>query len=518
MNMNMNIKLTPFLLFLIILGVLVVSMLVGNKFNFNKKEGFISFQNNDPSTYGQNIYIPQYSTNNKRTVISLYDNLYFDSKNGGIIEVDAPSCSRGNTKPTGAGDPKCNDTTGEYITTLFIIERVADKISTYKTGNSEYVFGNIKPNDTSESLNNKLLSLYNDFTYTTKSVNTNTYQLFYISWKEETYIHIMDIENKNVGSNVVSYLLNSNGIVGNPVKHSYSTVNVPLFNSKTKPNIGNKTATYYKDENYFEGQNTLYELSPFVKYDYKNGYILITEENTNKKYTIYPRDKKGVSENNPAKKNTIINQSGYNVWSIPDGNNGMVMVMMNKLNTIICIINSMELDNKYQIITVGRFTKHGLEPDKDDKKPIYNKPSVEIKSDLYEDEEDDEDEDEDEDEDIYKKKSNKSNTLTGDKASDFLKSDKDIYTKKSNKSNTLTGDKASDFLKPKSGITPGKVSNILSGDKASDFLKSESGSKSGKVSNTENTPIDNYSYFGALPSKGDTDYLPIITDFSAFRK
>ena len=32
-----------------------------------------------------------------------------------------------------------------------------------------------------------------------------------------------------------------------------------------------------------------------------------------------------------------------------------------------------------------------------------------------------------------------------------------------------------------------------------------------------NAPIDNYSYYGALPEKG-ADYMPVTTDFSAFRK
>ena len=30
--------------------------------------------------------------------------------------------------------------------------------------------------------------------------------------------------------------------------------------------------------------------------------------------------------------------------------------------------------------------------------------------------------------------------------------------------------------------------------------------------------IDNYSYYGALQSKGDTNFLPVNVNFNAFRK
>ena len=35
--------------------------------------------------------------------------------------------------------------------------------------------------------------------------------------------------------------------------------------------------------------------------------------------------------------------------------------------------------------------------------------------------------------------------------------------------------------------------------------------------NNETTPIDNYSQYGALQSKG-CNYMPVTADFSAFRK
>jgi hypothetical protein len=40
----------------------------------------------------------------------------------------------------------------------------------------------------------------------------------------------------------------------------------------------------------------------------------------------------------------------------------------------------------------------------------------------------------------------------------------------------------------------------------------------GRMQSGKNTPIDNYSYYGALQSKGNANFMPITADFSNFRK
>ena len=85
-----TIKITPFLLFLILLLVLVVAVLFGNWIKTNltwnsSKEGFVSFQNAaKPIEY---VSIPQYSRTN--TPIKVYDNVFFDKINANLIEVDS---------------------------------------------------------------------------------------------------------------------------------------------------------------------------------------------------------------------------------------------------------------------------------------------------------------------------------------------------------------------------------------------------------------------------------------------
>ena len=91
-------KLTPFILFLILLFVLVISIVFSRFLPLiNSKEGFISFKKDTNSL--NYVYIPQYSSQtstSNSTVVKLYDNLFFDTKNANIIEVNG-SAFVGNT-------------------------------------------------------------------------------------------------------------------------------------------------------------------------------------------------------------------------------------------------------------------------------------------------------------------------------------------------------------------------------------------------------------------------------------
>lgn len=81
-----GIKLTPLLLFVLLLIVLVISVVFGN---LNNTEGFIAFQK-DKSPLDK-VWIPQYSKN--ETVYKLNDNMFFDNRNGNFIELDAEQYS-----------------------------------------------------------------------------------------------------------------------------------------------------------------------------------------------------------------------------------------------------------------------------------------------------------------------------------------------------------------------------------------------------------------------------------------
>jgi hypothetical protein len=79
-HIEYKMKFDNFTIFLLLLGLLVIITLVMNFRKASPFESFVNFQNQPAS--GTAVYIPQYSSDSTHTVTSLYDNLYFDSKNG----------------------------------------------------------------------------------------------------------------------------------------------------------------------------------------------------------------------------------------------------------------------------------------------------------------------------------------------------------------------------------------------------------------------------------------------------
>jgi hypothetical protein len=102
-------KITPLILFLILLFVLVISVLFSKYLPlFNGKEGMIGF-NGDKKPLDES-FIPQYSTDiQNHLLVKLYDNIYFDGKNGNLIEVDEsvpePTAPTATTTPASTTKP-----------------------------------------------------------------------------------------------------------------------------------------------------------------------------------------------------------------------------------------------------------------------------------------------------------------------------------------------------------------------------------------------------------------------------
>jgi hypothetical protein len=168
-------KVNPFVLFIILLLVLVIFVVFG----YRAKEGFVTFQNNqNPLNY---VWIPPYTKNaGSPTVVKLVDNIFFDTKNGNLIEVDSSPM----------GNVTTNDTTGETLTKVSVTQRAKpDTITSYSsfTGNV-----NITGQDTTDSLVASIPTSYSSYVNVSSSSNTDTYTTFYMPWADSTYIHIID--------------------------------------------------------------------------------------------------------------------------------------------------------------------------------------------------------------------------------------------------------------------------------------------------------------------------------------
>ena len=94
-----GIKLSPLLMFALLLIILVISVIIGR---WNTSEGFVAFQQNKPAGTDGMVWIPQYSgDSNKEGVYKLNDNMFFDFNNGNLIELDADEYKIAPTSNTG---------------------------------------------------------------------------------------------------------------------------------------------------------------------------------------------------------------------------------------------------------------------------------------------------------------------------------------------------------------------------------------------------------------------------------
>ena len=350
-------KITPLILFLILLFVLIISMLFGNSFLLKKREGFVSFgYDNNENT---KINIPQYSADVNKKVIYLYDNMYFDGTNGNLIEVDSSFCSdvRGGSNAlsrklpcdqTVSGNVSCNDSLGTSIQNVYVTTR-----------------SNItKPYPSSSKLNITVQesSLTNtpsntQFSYITNcptisSIAGYKYQIFYSSWENDTYMHIMGLDpNLAKGLNIQSYYYEYNSASMKYIPFVHLNTDVPLYKASYSSNEDSNNGKLYND--LIVKRSNIYQITKYVKYDLIHGCVLILNPSSNT-YNAYSR-KTGqiISEISGA---VVDNISSFVSWIIPDGNNGMVVIMAQGINTIIMIITPDPNQKQYVLSYCVRFT------------------------------------------------------------------------------------------------------------------------------------------------------------------
>lgn len=354
-----GIKVTPFILFLILLITLVISMLFGNSWLLSKRitglEGFQSFgySSNYP---GLILTVHQYSASNN--IVSLHDNLYFDPKNSNLVETDSPYC--GNVHVGGSsigGNISCNDSTGSTITQMWV---------TKNNGSTTQIQVSSTPSSTLTSLSSASLNpqigqypyLSNSQNIASPSMPGYRYQLFNISWGPDTYMHLMGLDpnsSTNSGTNLKSFYYNNSGAMMRHINFTPTTV-VPPYNQVSGSTADPNNDTLYVDNGYNSGIK-IFQISKYVKYDILNGFVIIgtSSGSSGSSYTVYNRETGSVA-NTSSPPGSIKNLSNYVSWIVSDGNNGMVVVMAFGLQTVILCLHA-DLNYKwYNITSTSRFT------------------------------------------------------------------------------------------------------------------------------------------------------------------
>ena len=365
----MNIKVTPFVLFLILLAVLVISILFGNALKtFLNKESFINFNNNTVSQFGNPVYIPQYSKDPQRKVISLYDNIFFDTKNANLIEVNGKACKKGNDPS--ATVAACVDSVGQSIDSIIVVPRDNINIDTYPTQKSGTT-QNIESIDTFESLYATVNNSIEYFSYTTHCITTDMYQVFYFPINTNTFVHIMNIDQQTYpakktatdsadgkGANVITYAFAKDQKIGQTTPYGPSIVNVPVYGTigtAAPTNCSNSDNGKLITYPLYSAVAKIVQVTNYVKYDFEKGHVVI---NTNTAYKKYDRSSgKEISGTDPT---TFENLKEMRTMTLSDGNNGLVLVMAIGNITTVAVINGISGKLNYDVTSCYSFDKNGL--------------------------------------------------------------------------------------------------------------------------------------------------------------
>ena len=352
-------KVTGLLLFLILLIVLVVSVIVGNKSGYLRKEGFINYQKT--LQVNESFAIPSYSSTNQ--VTKLFDNLFYDQANGNIVEIDSPQFLVGGNI----------DLAGKSIISTTVTTRSNPSSSSVNKGN--VVLGaDEKPisKNLSESATTSMSISYNSYKYFSQSNNTDKYCLFYMPWNNTTYMHIIDL-TKN--SHVATY------------SHLGANSGSKLFQSKIWPTdsngipnlaIGLNQVSIDSDRNnnslvtdqYYDTKKVLYQVSQYVKYDITNGNLLLR---TATGAIVYSRGNPVTSTsysqpNMLSNLNSVVANVSFSPTIIPDSlGNNVILYIPDGLNTLIAVISlqntasNSRTTNQYTLANVARFTPNTLD-------------------------------------------------------------------------------------------------------------------------------------------------------------
>jgi hypothetical protein len=366
------IKLSAILLFSIFILFLVITILF-SRFSLSNKllktplysEGFVAFEQTTPVL--TNVVIPQYSVAST-SVVKLYDNIYFDTKNGNLIEVDGAafqsdtlpssinsiegnlitsgnSLTSGNTITNSLSYP---DMTGSSITGIYVITR---------DGNSNANPYVEKGEDTElcESLIPNLQCKYSSWIYNTKSRNTNLYQVFYMSWYLKTYIHIIQIDTPSSSKNIASYIFDGKKT---PMVKNYDSEDT--FTSSTISPIDTNTSnnSYVLNPGY-DAKNNVYQVSKYVQFDLRNANLILYNSSDFTTSTVYNRTNSMINDC-PYKRTNILHDISFNSWVVGDYEGNTVLYMTHTTYTLVVVLK-LTYSGLYEYTNVVRFTQMGVD-------------------------------------------------------------------------------------------------------------------------------------------------------------
>ena len=245
-------KLSPVMIFILLLIFLVLSVLLC-RWAMRDVDGFIGY--NYTKDVAEAVILPMYSSKNK--LYKMYDSLYFDNKNGNIVEVDAAMYS--NVGGVAAGNV---DLTGTSITGLHISPRVGNSTMSYVINSVSSI---ITPSPSTNIENS-----YRSSVYRTLGNRPTQYNAFMLPWRDNTYVHIMDSTTQQL-ENVSTFAFTADTTVI-PYGYTDKTAMTGITAVREDNNVKNNTMVI---DPIYNTKRSMYQISEYVKYDISNANILV---------------------------------------------------------------------------------------------------------------------------------------------------------------------------------------------------------------------------------------------------
>ena len=232
---------------------------------------------------------------------------------------------------------------------------------------------------TQESLIDTMDNACVTWSYVSQSEFAPETTVFYIPWKNETYISIYEKsdDNKMTQRGVFHFS-----------KEKQSVINVEAVeitnSTNTQDDNNNK---YVKDEKY--GEHDLYQVDKFVLYDIPTSNLIVRKENNTGSITIYNGEGKEIGSDDVKKmyddNKTHENQEKYaelKAWTALDGQGENIITYIKNVDKTLVFICGFESSTMDSLVlkNVRRFTLYGMDNCEKVEKPTSSKTSSETSS------------------------------------------------------------------------------------------------------------------------------------------
>lgn len=391
----MEFKLSPLILFIILLVVLALSTMIKS---YIGTEGFITY--NYSSELFSKRMVGIYNKDNDITKI--YDDIYYDPRNGNIVVIYTKDAY------TNAGSV---DNDGKNIEAIKIVPRK----NTATAQVIEYANNTIKDNGKTDSKPEAINQVTPESEKSTLdaievawSFKSDNNQVNYFTWGSNTYIYVMDITGLSSGGNSFAGDAQGNSFAsksGNSFSGTVKHASAVFYTGSTNPNTSfnftsapegdslddvyitnsypQQTSDGYDDksriEPFYHPSRTVYQITSTIKYDIANGNLLIVEPSaSSKEVKVYYRSGEDNREDDSSPNITLsavadaqssdadyIKQSFSKSVSKPFfvqdyANKNTVMYWPTGENTLIVVFENRNSNGYIPIKKTVRFTSSGV--------------------------------------------------------------------------------------------------------------------------------------------------------------